>query len=100
LKFISIFAARSLLNQAEKVLHKRKLTGNCVKITNCRATVSNKKVFALIGPLLQMGRTAKMLQVRRPAFTVLTMLSRTEAKSGTPPSFLNFYFREDVSAPF
>ena len=59
-----------------------------MKITNCRATVSNTpKVFVLADPLPEAGRMTKLLQVRRPACSELTMLSRFEAFGHTDDTF-------------
>ena len=55
-----------------------------MQITNCPATVSNAKFLPIVVHYTASGytgRTVKMLQVRRPAFTLLTMLSWNEADS-------------------
>ena len=55
-----------------------------MQITNCPATVSNAKFLPIVVHCTASGytgRTVKMLQVRRPAFTVLTTLSWNEADS-------------------
>jgi len=55
-----------------------------VQITNCPATVSNANFLPIVVHCRASGytgRTVKMLQVRRPAFAVLAMLSWNEANS-------------------
>lgn len=76
-----------------KVLLHRRLKGNCVQITNCPATVSNEKGFTNVVHCLhnhEMGRNVKLLQVRRPACSELTMLSWIGATVGLLQVYLRY----------